>query len=274
MVVGMKGREAVEKVLQVEGLSKNFGGVRAVDNLSFDVERGQICAIIGPNGSGKTTCINMITGVLEPTSGRVMFMDHDITPLSRPEISKLGITRTFQNLRLWNTLPVLDHVLASRCCRTEANFFSSVLGSKAAIEEERKNREFARELLNLVGLADMEDVLAPSLPYGQRRLLEIARALACEPVLLLLDEPAAGMSSAEIDDLIELIFKIRDRGISVVVIEHRMKLVMQASDKIVVLNYGQKIAEGTAEEIRCNEQVIEAYLGTAYSKEISEVCQQ
>ena len=268
----MKGREAVDKVLEVVDLSKNFGGVKAVDGLSFSMKPGQICAIIGPNGSGKTTCINMITGVLKPTSGTVRFDGCDITSMPRAEVARLGVTRTFQNLRLWSTLPVLDHVLAARYCRTKSGFFPSVFRSKGAALEEKANIEFARELLDVVGLSGLDTVLAPSLPYGKRRLLEIARALATEPRLLLLDEPAAGMSSSEIDQLIDLIFKIRDRGISVVVIEHRMKLVMTASDKIVVLNYGQKIAEGTAEEIRCNEQVIQAYLGTAYSREVDEVC--
>jgi branched-chain amino acid transport system ATP-binding protein len=263
---------AVDNILVVDGLSKSFGGVKAVNNLSFNVERGQICAIIGPNGSGKTTCINLITGVLKPTAGNVVFEGSNLTELNRANIAKVGITRTFQNLRLWATLSVKDHVMAARFCRTKAGFFSSTLRTKAAVAEDRANIAMTKELLDMVGLAGTENLLANSLPYGKRRLLEIARALATEPKLILMDEPAAGMSGKEIDRLIELIFKIRDRGVSVVVIEHRMKLVMKASDKIIVLNYGEKIAEGTANEIRCNELVIQAYLGTAYSSEVTESC--
>jgi branched-chain amino acid transport system ATP-binding protein len=268
----MESKMKMDNILVVDGLSKNFGGVRAVNNLSFEVKRGQICAIIGPNGSGKTTCINLITGVLKPTAGNVSFEGNNLMKQGRANIAKMGVTRTFQNLRLWSTLSVADHVMASRFCRTKAGFFASTLRLKSAMAEERANLEMTSRLLDDVGLGGTEALLATSLPYGKRRLLEIARALATEPKLLLMDEPAAGMSSREIDQLIELIFKIRDRGVSVVVIEHRMKLVMKASDKIVVLNYGEKIAEGTANEIRRNEMVIQAYLGTAYSNEVTEVC--
>ncbi|MCR4425597.1 MAG: ABC transporter ATP-binding protein, partial [Firmicutes bacterium] len=217
-----EGRNAVAAVLQVSNLSRHFGGVRALDDLSFEVGQGQICAIIGPNGSGKTTCINVITGVYKPTAGSVRFMGEEIAGLSRARIARSGITRTFQNLRLFNTLSVLDHVMAGRYCRTRAGFFPSVVRTRAACAEERANIDKCRSLLDLVGLSGREDILAPSLPYGQRRLLEIARALATEPTLLLLDEPAAGMSGGEIDRLVQLIFKVRDMGITVVVIEHRM----------------------------------------------------
>jgi branched-chain amino acid transport system ATP-binding protein len=267
-------KKAAVKVLEIEGLSKSFGGVKAVDNLSLSVDQGQICAIIGPNGSGKTTSINLITGVLKPTSGIVRFEGQDITGYQRANIAQLGVTRTFQNLRLWNSLPVIDHVLAARFCRTKSGLFPSVFRTRGSVREEKANLNLARELLALVGLSGLEDKLAPSLPYGKRRLLEIARALATEPRLLLLDEPAAGMSGGEINQLINLIFEIRRRGISVVVIEHRMQLVMKASDKIIVLNYGEKIAEGTADQIRRNEMVIQAYLGTAYSKDVNEVRQR
>ncbi len=263
---------AKDSILVVNGLSKSFGGVKAVNDLSFDVKRGQIFAVIGPNGSGKTTCINLITGVLKPTAGSVRFEGQELTGTTRASIAKLGVTRTFQNLRLWSTLTVADHVMASRFCRTKANFFASTLKFKGAMEEERANIAMTGRILEEVGLGGTEERLATSLPYGKRRLLEIARALATEPKLLLMDEPAAGMSGKEIDKLIELIFKIRERGITVLVVEHRMKLVMGVSDNIIVLNYGEKIAEGTASEIRCNEMVIQAYLGTAYSSEVTEVC--
>lgn len=259
-------------ILSVNNLSKHFGGVRAVDGLSFDVIKGQICAVIGPNGSGKTTFINTVTGVYRPTNGSVAFDGAEISSLSRYQIARLGVTRTFQNLRLFSTLSVLDHVMAGRYCRTRSGLFSSVFRTPDAMKEEKANVQKCRDLLDTVGLAGKEDIIAPSLPYGQRRLLEIARALATEPSLLLLDEPAAGMSSAEIDQLVHLIFRIRDSGITIVLIEHRMKLVMNAADNIVVLNYGRKIAEGTAKEIQCNEQVIQAYLGTAYHKEILMTC--
>lgn len=263
---------AKDSILVVNGLSKSFGGVKAVNDLSFDVKRGQIFAVIGPNGSGKTTCINLITGVLKPTAGSVSFEGQELTGTTRASIAKLGVTRTFQNLRLWSTLTVADHVMASRFCRTKANFFASTLKLKGAMEEERANIAITSRILEEVGLGGTEERLATSLPYGKRRLLEIARALATDPKLLLMDEPAAGMSGKEIDKLIELIFKIRERGITVLVVEHRMKLVMGVSDNIIVLNYGEKIAEGTASEIRCNEMVIQAYLGTAYSSEVTEVC--
>jgi len=261
-----------ESILAVQGLSKSFGGVKAVNDLYFEVKKGQIFAVIGPNGSGKTTCINLITGVLKPTAGTVIFEGKNIVGIKKADIAKLGVTRTFQNLRLWSTLTVADHVMASRYCRSKADFFSSMLRLKGAMREEKANIEMTDRILEEVGLEGVGDRLAISLPYGKRRLLEIARALATEPKLLLMDEPAAGMSSKEIDKLIELMFKIRDSGITVLVVEHRMKLVMGASDRIIVLNYGEKIAEGSSNDIRCNEMVIQAYLGTAYSSEVTEVC--
>lgn len=256
-------------ILDVKHLCKSFGGVRAIDDLSFNVDRGQICAIIGPNGSGKTTTINLITGVYEPDSGEVRLNDAAISGLPRAKIAQHGVTRTFQNLRLFKTMTVLDHVMAGRYCKSKANFISYSLLTRKAREEDRANVEKSRELLAMVGLQGKESVLARSLPYGQRRQLEIARALATEPCLLLLDEPAAGMSAGEIEHLIDLIFRIRDQGITVVFIEHRMPVVMTAADKIIVLNYGKSIAQGNAEEIQANDQVIEAYLGTAYKRELN-----
>lgn len=261
----------MEPLLEVTNLNKSFGGVRAIDNLSFSVEAGQICAIIGPNGSGKTTFINLITGVLEPVSGDIRLDGKSIRGLPRWKIARLGVTRTFQNLRLFNTLSVLDHVMAGRFVRSHASFASSVFLTKSARTENRENVDRCMELLALVGLDGKEHLAAKSLPYGQRRQLEIARALATEPRLILLDEPAAGMSSGEIKDLIKLIFKIRAQGITVVFIEHRMPVVMTAADNIVVLNYGQSIAQGSAEEIQSDARVIEAYLGTAYRRELDPI---
>lgn len=259
----------MQPMLEVSNLHKSFGGVKAIDDLSFSVDTGEICAIIGPNGSGKTTSINLITGVLEPDSGDIRLKGTSLKGMPRHKRARLGITRTFQNLRLFNTLSVLDHVMAGRFCQSEASFISCSLLTQAARAENDKNIAKSLELLELVGLKGKEHLAAASLPYGQRRQLEIARALATEPCLLLLDEPAAGMSSGEIHDLIDLIFRIRAMGITVVFIEHRMPVVMTAADKIVVLNYGRNIAQGNAEEIQANTQVIEAYLGSAYKRELN-----
>lgn len=258
----------MEPLLNVTKLCKSFGGVKAIDNLSLAVDPGEICAIIGPNGSGKTTTINLITGVLQPDSGDIQFEGKSITDYSRHGRVRAGITRTFQNLRLFSTMSVLDHVMVGCYPKCEVSLLSATFMTKASRAEEEANLEKCYELLRMVGLAGKEHILAKSLAYGQRRQLEIARALATEPRLLLLDEPAAGMSSAEINDLVELIFKIRDLGITIVFIEHRMPVVMTAADKIIVLNYGQRIAQGKAEEIQTNPEVIEAYLGTAYKREL------
>lgn len=264
----------MEPLLKVTNLNKSFGGVRAIVNLSYSVEAGKICAIIGPNGSGKTTLINLITGVLEADSGDIRFDGMSIRGLPRSKIAGLGITRTFQNLRLFNTLSVLDHVMAGRFVRSQASFVSSVCLTSFARAENRENVDKCMELLEMVGLAGKEHLPARSLPYGQRRQLEIARALATEPRLLFLDEPAAGMSSGEIRELIKLIFKIRAQGITVVFIEHRMPVVMTAADDIVVLNYGQSIAQGSSEAIQSDPEVIKAYLGTAYKRELDPVAER
>ena len=255
-------------LLEVRNISKHFGGVRAVDELSFAVEPGEIRALIGPNGSGKTTCINLITRVYQLTGGEIHFAGSRLNPLSRHQIVQRGLARTFQNLRLFETLSVLDHVLIGSYFHCQVDFFRTVLRTGVAKSEIRAMNEAAHELLTLVGLGDKAHLLARSLPYGQRRLMEIARALATRPKLLFLDEPAAGMSEEEIDRLIDLIRIIRDRGISILVVEHRMRLVMNVAERIVVLNYGKKIAEGTAEEIQDNPEVITAYLGKLHERVI------
>ncbi len=253
-------------LLEVRNISKHFGGVRAVDELSFTVEPGEIRALIGPNGSGKTTCINLITRVYQLTGGEIHFGGHRLDQLSRHQIVQRGLARTFQNLRLFETLSVLDHVLMGSFFHCQVDFFRTVFRAGPAKAEIQAMTDGAHELLGLVGLADKSHLLARSLPYGQRRLMEIARALATRPKLLFLDEPAAGMSEEEIDRLIDLIRAIRDRGVSILVVEHRMRLVMNVAERIVVLNYGKKIAEGTTEEIQDNPEVITAYLGKLHEK--------
>jgi branched-chain amino acid transport system ATP-binding protein len=256
----------VASLLEVRNISKHFGGVRAVDELSFTVEPGEIRALIGPNGSGKTTCINLITRVYQLTGGEIYFGGNRLDQLSRHQIVQCGLARTFQNLRLFETLSVLDHVLMGSFFHCKVDFVRTVLGAGPAKAEIRGMTDAAHELLSLVGLGDKTGLLARNLPYGQRRLMEIARALATRPKLLFLDEPAAGMSEEEIDRLIDLVRIIRDRGISILLVEHRMRLVMNVAEQIVVLNYGKKIAEGTAQEIQDNPEVITAYLGKLHER--------
>ncbi len=256
----------MSSLLEVRGLQKHFGGVKAVDGLDFNVEKGDICALIGPNGSGKTTSINLITRVYALTGGTVHLDGERIDRLSREKIVRRGLARTFQNLRLFETLTVLQHVMVARYFRQQSGIVKTILRLPSARREEELNRKKAMELLDMVGLADRAGHIASSLPYGRRRLLEIARAMATEPKLIFLDEPAAGMSEEEIDLLVKQIRMIRDMGTSVLVVEHRMRLIMNVAERIIVLNYGKKIAEGTAEEIQDNQEVITAYLGKYHEK--------
>ena len=271
-------------VLRLENLTMQFGGVVAVNDLSLSIDEGEIVALIGPNGAGKTTAFNMITGVYAPTNGAIYFHDQLIVSNhpqgkmrqayqgSNPEkfpkvlaktpdqITKLGVARTFQNIRLFKNLSVFENVLIAKHMHSHANVFSATFRLNA--REERQQRQETIELLEMLGLERFRDEVASSLPYGQQRRLEIARALATQPTLLLLDEPAAGMNPQETDELTAFIRQIKeDFHLTVFIIEHHMDLVMEISDRIYVLDFGQTIAQGTPEEIQNNPRVVEAYLG-------------
>ncbi len=275
-----------ENVLKVENATMQFGGVVAVDNLNLEVNRGEIVALIGPNGAGKTTAFNVITGVYQPTNGAVWFRGEKIvenhpqgkmkqqykgehageyTQVLAPtpdKVTRLGMARTFQNIRLWKSQTVFDNVLIAKHCRAASNVFTATF--RLNRKEEAAQRENVLELLETVGLADVKDELATSLPYGKQRRLEIARALAAEPKLLLLDEPAAGMNPQETEELTAFIGEIRDRFyLTVFLIEHHMNLVMNISDRIYVLDFGKLIAQGDPAAIQNDKRVIDAYLGVS-----------
>jgi branched-chain amino acid transport system ATP-binding protein len=248
-------------ILRVSGLTKRFGGLTAVDNVSFDVKAGEVFALIGPNGAGKTTLFNCVTGVYKPTLGAVTFLDRDLTGSPPHRAAKAGIARTFQNIRLFEYMSALDNVRVGHHCRMHSRLWDSLFKTPFERREEREITEHSMELLTLVGLDRHAENYARNLAYGQQRRLEIARALATNPKLLLLDEPAAGFTPQEKVELMELVGTILARGITVFLIEHDMKVVMQASQRIAVLDHGEKIAEGTPGEVRGNQRVIEAYLG-------------
>jgi branched-chain amino acid transport system ATP-binding protein len=249
------------RVLEVDSLTLKFGGLTALDDVSFHIDEGEILGLIGPNGAGKTTCFNAVTGVYRPTSGDIRFQGDSLAGMKRHAITRRGVARTFQNIRLFKAMTALENVLVGADAQHSTGVINALFRLPRHRAEEQQGHDRAMELLRFMGLQKQADELAANLSYGDQRRLEIARAMATEPKLLCLDEPAAGFNPAEKSRLMELIRKVRDQGYTVLLIEHDMRLVMGVTDRIVVLEFGKKIAEGVPAEIRDNPAVIAAYLG-------------
>jgi branched-chain amino acid transport system ATP-binding protein len=256
-----KAKPLASHILEIKDVTKNFGGLLAINRVSFNVDRGQIIAIIGPNGSGKTTLFNLISGFLSPTRGEIFFEGKSLTGLAPHRIAAIGIGRTFQLLQVFSNMSIVENVMVGCHLRSRAGIIESAFRLPHTKIEEKGIVETALEKLAMVGLK--EEALNPplSLPYGKQKLLEIARALAAEPKLLLMDEPAGGISTQEIESLAKLIYAVRENGVTILLVEHRMELAMSVADRVMVLNFGEKIAEGTTADVENNEQVIAAYLG-------------
>lgn len=259
-----------ENLLEAQDISKTFGGIVAVQKVDFNIPRQSIISLIGPNGAGKTTFFNLVTGIYTPTTGTIIFDGKPLGKLKPHEVTRRGIARTFQNIRLFGNMTALENVMVGEHSRLRSGLFGAVFRPPQVKAEERSAREKGLELLEYVGLGGKEDEFAKNLPYGDQRRLEIARALGTDPKLLLLDEPTAGMNPNETARLTKLVDKMRrERGLTVLLIEHDMKVVMEVSDRVTVLNFGRKIAEGRPEEIKSNTEVIEAYLGKEYAKTVA-----